>query len=414
MLPRNIEHGVITVYLALTLSIILAFIVTTIEVARVETTKTYIARVLQTSMESSLCDYYLPLFENYHLFGFHLTDETREDQKFRLLETVKDRMNDSLLPTKENNYLSLVWNGSMSSFLMCNPMIKNLYIENCIYLPDDEYVYAKNQMIAYSKYQAPVDLIEKVMTAMGLMEESKEASEVLQDKMELEQKMAQMDEHALKLIEYVEGIDTSEYGIEFTTFSKSMTHRSDFAKQIVKSEPTMQSVLINNPDIFEVLEEGYYQFSPVLAHLLEKGEIVRNLSLEYERHCSEYREFAASLEEGTYTKEEKKKIEKKLQLLAEELSVEYETLNEKMEECRYLSTALLTTISSTVSDVHNITRVAVYEVTQIKNTQSELQGDYSEYLSKLMQRKEQFSLDFFSSILEENESIKQYTDNKDG
>lgn len=413
-MQRKKESGVITIYLALVLTIILAFIVTTIEVARVETSKTYIARVLQTSLESSLCDYYLPLFEEYHLFGLDLQGGTRDEQESRLIGTIQERMNDSLLPEKDADPLSLIWNGSMASFLMCNPKISKLSIENCIFLSDDAGVYAKNQMLAYSKYQAPMELIEKMMDAMGLMEETEKASDVLQDKMELEQKMAEIDEHALRIVEYVEGIDTNEYGIEFSTFSKELTHRSDFAKQIVNTEPTMQSLLISNSDIFEELKDEYYNFLPVITHLLEQGESVMNQTKEYERKYAKYIEDVKAFEQADYLEEVKQEKKEELEEREEEINAEYHLLQVQASECANLSSDLLKAINIVVSQVQNMNRAAIIEISQIKNTKSNLEGDYTEYLSKLAKREEEFSKEFFSNLQEEAKSAKKYADTSEG
>ena len=403
------ESGVITIYLALTLSIILAFIVTTIEVARVETAKTYIARVLQTSLESSLCDYYLPLFEEYHLLGLNLESGTLEEKKSRLNGMIQDKMNDSLAPDEDPNLLNLILNGSKSSFLMCNPTISKLTIDNCILLPDDGYVYAKNQMVAYSKYQAPMELIENVMGALGLMEETQKKSDILQEKMELEQQIAQVDEYALRLVEYVEGINTNQYGIDFTTFTKSITNSSNFAKQIVNTEPTMQSVLISNSDIFKEIEDEFLQFSVLISELLQQGIQVMSKSRECESNYLVYEEEEKAIEQGYYSEQEVKEKKKENDARADELIAAYGELDVLMKQFEVANSRLIG-FTDCVSGVFDMTKAALVEITNIRNIQNNIKEGYDAYILKLMQPQEGYSKEFLLSLLEESETIKKYAD----
>ena len=63
------EEGTITVFLSLILLLILSLLFTMIEGARVNTAKVFAERALTAAMDSTLAEYYGPLWEEYHIFG---------------------------------------------------------------------------------------------------------------------------------------------------------------------------------------------------------------------------------------------------------------------------------------------------------------------------------------------------------
>lgn len=382
------ESAIITVYLSLILCIILSFIVTTIECARLNTAKTYLNRVLQTSMESSLCDYYLPLFENYHIFGYDLEEGTVEEHKEKVAAQVIDKMSDSLEPEKRASLLSYIWNTSNDSFLMCNPKVNNAILDDFIYLNNDGGDYAKKQMIDYMKYQTPLELLEIALEAMDLIEDGEETSKVLEEKLTVEKKMVVIDQNALSLVELIDGIVTDDYGIELTSITDMITCNEVFIKQIVTSKPTMQSVRINNPLLFKQLEDEYVQFPQVLDGLVKRAEGLM--------------EVAAELEAFDF------------KTCSEEERIEYENRVEEYEQNCYVARNIAKYLTNTVITMDEMIDNALVLIDEIKSGRKELGEAYSTYLTKVEGLKNEISDEIFSELSGGAEDLERYSDSSQG
>lgn len=383
---KTAESGIITVYLALSLGIILSFIMTTIEVARTNTANTYFNRVLQTSMESILCDYYLPLFERYHLFGMDAgagnMKEKAEVVKAKIIGGIQEDV------TSQEEILSLLWNQSSRNFLMCNPELKDAEVKNMICLPDEGGLYARQQMTSYMKYQAPMDLLEKMLDALNLIEEAEIVSEALNDKIELEVKTMEIDKSALRLLELVEGIQTNENGLEFSKFLHNLDHNDSFVKQIVCSEPTMQSVRVFNKDIFKEIEDEYVQFPQVLDQLVCSGE---NLMAEEEW------------------------IQEQTQLEADERLSNYEKdrLKERKEQYEqncYMNRMLALWMTGKVTELEQLLDSALKIIDGIEEKRKRLQGEYNNYNQEIEALQGQISEDIYADLKCEDELLKTYSD----
>lgn len=385
---RKEETAIITVYLSLIICIILSFIVTTIECARLNTVKTYLNRVLQTSMESSLCDFYLPLFENYHIFGYDLEGGSIEEHKEKVTTQVIEKVSDSLEPEKRASMFSYVWNSSNSNFLMCNPKLKSIMLEDFIYLNNDGGDYAKNQMIAYMKYQTPVNLLELVLEAMDLLEDGEETNKVLEEKLAVEKKMVSIDQNSLKLVELIDGIVTDDYGIELATFTKAISCNDRFIKQIVTSKPTMQLVRINNPIIFTQLEDEYVQFPQVLDELVKRAEGLIQVAAELEdfdvKNCSE------------------------------EERIDYENRVEEYEQNCYEARNIGQHLINTVIEMDEMIDNALDQINEIDLERKDLGEAYNKYLEQVQGLKNEISDEIFSELSTGDKDLERYSDLNNG
>ena len=91
-------NGVITVYLALILLLILSLVFTVIEGARVSTAKVYAERALSTAMDSVWAEYYDPLWKEYHIFGYSAGEGSSNDKAERMEDKLTEYMSYTLSP----------------------------------------------------------------------------------------------------------------------------------------------------------------------------------------------------------------------------------------------------------------------------------------------------------------------------
>ncbi|MDD5935927.1 MAG: DUF5702 domain-containing protein [Clostridiales bacterium] len=383
MLSKKRESGVITVYLSLILGIILSFIVSTIECARLNAVRTYFNRVLQTSMESSLCDYYLPLFENYHLFGYHLETENLDEQKERIMTQVKERMNDSLESERVPDGLVDGWTMATHNFLMCNPQLEKEELNDFIYLNNEEGEYAKNQMVAYMKYEAPMELLRQTLESKEVIEDQEKTSKVLEEKMKVESQMGDIDREVLSLVSLVDGIETNEYGIKVSKSSNTLSIQDGFIKQIVTSSPTMQSVRINNSQVYEQLQGNYVQFPEVLDELTIRAESLIAMADELNYFDPE-----------NSTKEELE---------------EYQERVEEYEQGCDAAREIAANLTETVTQMDQSMDRALSKIESIEQKRSKLSSSYDIYLDHLEKLKGEIADEFFQELSNGKDSLESYT-----
>jgi hypothetical protein len=381
------HSGVITIYPALTLGLILAMVVTTIEMARVNAAKTYFNRVIQTSMESALCDYYLPLYERYHIFGLHLDGETNEQQQAGLKETLTTRAMDSLNPTSSLSLIPYLVNGSNRTFLMCNPKLTKIKLDNMVYLTDQEGRLMRDQAIAYTKYAAPLDLLEKLLDSLGVMKEANVASGMISEKMSMEKDLAAIDQKTLQLIELIEGVETEEYGFKQSTFLKDLSVTDHFVKQLVREIPTQTNLNINHSKIFDTVEDSYMRISEEIGKMREGGIQIY--------------EFAQSV----------LKVDKDNKL---EYVFEDEQQKEDYDAMCFTYQALTNIAWTVFTDINSKITQALTLIDEIEKEKQEAGLNYSDYKANLEAKKselgEELYRDLYNELLSNDEDILAYTD----
>lgn len=381
------QSGVITIYLALTLGLILAMIVTTIELARINAAKTYFHRAIQTSMESALCDYYLPLFERYHVFGLHLEGKTIEQQQEFIREKLTERAINNLKPSSKLTLIPYLVTGSNQSFLMCNPKLTSIMVEDMVFLTDQEGRVMRDQAIAYTKYAAPLDLLEKLLESLGVMKEANAAGGMISEKMSLEQDLATIDQKTLQLIELIEGVETEEYGFKQSTFLKELSVSDHFVKQLVREIPTQSGLAINHSKIYETVEDTYMRIPEEIGKMREGGIQI-------------YEFFQSTLK------------------VDEEDNSKYIFEDEQQLEAYnamcFTYKALTNMAWSVFSDINIKTTQALTLIDQIEQEKQEAANKYSNYKLNLETKKgelgETLYYELFNELLSNDEDILAYTD----
>lgn len=379
----NKKDGVITIYLALTLGIILALIVTTIEAARMNAAKTYVNRVLDTSMKSALCDYYLPLYERYHIFGLHLDGTTKDDQQSVLIDNINQRAKDHLDTGKGDSILPYLLNGTNQSFRMCNPKVEDMKLSNMVYLTDQEGRFMRNQALAYTKYSAPVDLLEKLLKAVGAMKETQVATGVISEKMSIEKDLAAIDQKTLQLMELIDGIETNECGIEQSSFLKSLSVTDFYVKRLVTDTPTQENVGINHAEIFEALESFYVKIREEYKRMRDDGAQIYESAQAYlvtDKFGNESYEF-----------DNQQQMED-----LDELIDTYKTLDQ-------MSLDLFTSINENINQSLEI-------IQQIEQEKKAAADRYTSYKVNLEDKREEIGKELYTELSSSDEDILAYTD----
>jgi hypothetical protein len=295
----------ITVYLSLILLIILSLLFTIIESARVNTAKIYAERALTTAMDSILAEYYGPLWEEYHLFGLNTGTTTQDEKKSDMIDKLSEYMSYTFNPNKEVNQLLF-----QDSIEIYDISIDSLNISDQTMLMDYQGELLINEAVEYMKYKEVGDIAETLLNKASLLETPKKVSYLYEEKQKVEEQLVEIDEGILELMELLDGIRTSEKGIERNK-DGSLKVAVNFIKQIVTKDITMETVGINQEDVFLALKDSYRNPLLGINELPEKFEVIEQkqqsiLSMQ-EEICS----IASMREQDETTLQSLNAIEKK-------------------------------------------------------------------------------------------------------
>lgn len=142
----------------------MSLILTVIEGARISTARVFTQRALMTAMDSVLADFYLPLWEEYHLFGLDTANNELE-----ILDQVSEYMSYTMDPNK-NLDLPFLEEGAE----LYDINIRSLELVEQTKLVDYQGKIFVNQATAYMKYKEMEAFLEQLMDKMSLLENPKD------------------------------------------------------------------------------------------------------------------------------------------------------------------------------------------------------------------------------------------------
>ncbi|MCR5830058.1 MAG: DUF5702 domain-containing protein [Lachnospiraceae bacterium] len=222
------EKGAVTVFLSFTFLLIMSLVLTLLEGARRSAAATVADMQLTTCVESIMGEYYRPLYENYSLFAIDAgfggkTADIRE------MENVMTGY------AGESSFGLRVADCEISS---TRPL-----------LTKDGSVFMK-QAIEYEKYCAAVDTISAVLERFGVLSKEGEVYKVFERQMEIEEELARIDQNTLLLMEKIDGAVCNGATV-------GEIHEL-FVKSFMTKEINPINAGINNPDIWTLLEDKYF------------------------------------------------------------------------------------------------------------------------------------------------------------
>lgn len=249
----NERKGEITAFLSLILLLILSLIGTIIEGARVNVAKAYASRALITSMDSVLGEYFYPLYEDYHLFFLDGGYGTKDMDASQMTEVMEEYMDFSFHPSKE--FMVLGQSVPMASINLYDITIDNINIEDTVVATDYENKLFVHEAVGFMKYMMPANLIEKAGEKHTNSQTTVQASDIMEKKMNLEEKACTLSESMLDLIRYIEGISVDKKGIHYG--NKLIKTENNFVKKFCVGSVDKNSLVISNDLVFESLKGKY-------------------------------------------------------------------------------------------------------------------------------------------------------------
>lgn len=249
----------ITVFLTLILLLITALLCTTVEAARIQGAKGMSKVFVNASMDSIFSTYQRELYDNYRIFGYDMGENiegSREEQTAKVLEGYIEEIQNSLPQSMNKD----VYEGlnKLGNFIdWYNLQIDDISVSDVAMLTDYKGKIFLNEVLEFMKYSAPMELVTELLDKWNLYDSSEETTTVMNKKLKTQEAVGSLSKDMLALMAKVEGVKTDKNGVTLTKSNTVKVHKT-FAKKVVTNQPTMESVRINNPIIYDALKGNYF------------------------------------------------------------------------------------------------------------------------------------------------------------
>lgn len=363
------EGAVITVYLTLILGILLSLILSLLEGARVSSTKVLLNRITQTALQSKLSDYYLPLFDHYHIYGLRLKGEELSAQS-ELENALYDEISMALSPPEHRE-----------SFLLCDPSICEIQVTKTNDLIDSKAAEFIRQALAYEKYNCPAQILEQTLEAFQLIDKSNASSEILLERLKIEQTLLTIDQNILNLVKLIEGLQVSNQMIEQTFHLKRIKTTDYFLKKhFPNSTKTQDALQINNDDIYDALKGKYNNICKDIALMIESGD----------GYYKQGKLFGDQSDPKTVMQ-----LNSSIEILAYKEIIDFQSIM----------------IQRDINILLQNSKAALKCINEIRLTQEEGRKKLSQFKTLLEEKKESLTKEYYEDSLSSIENMVQYTDN---
>lgn len=390
------KEGSITAYLSLIIVIILSLIVTCVESARVSAAKVYGKSVLNTALQSTFGEYYLPLYDRYHIFALDAGYGNLDYDEEQLIDNITEVMEESLSPDLTDHMLQQKMN---KNFLICNLSVDNLTVTERRTILDKNGEIFKEQALNYQKYSSAAKLLEAFLGKLGALSSVEEANKLIDNKLEVETTLYEIDTKLLCLVEYIDGFAVDENGIKMKDNGKP-TVVDTFAKKIVNFPINQDSVQINNTTLYNAVAGKYVNETIVLDELLQSGEEVKENKQKWEECCEELDSFMEDydpldLEQG----KEKSKLSQKVSKANKRYKNSLSTLK-----------SLQTSINDLMNKMLANSDKAITCLEEIKGIRTSTRAGVEEYIAAIEEKKDVLEKSLYEELLNGTEEMNEYTD----
>ncbi len=411
--------GVITVYLALILLLILSLIFTIIEGARVNTARVYAERALSTAMDSVWAEYYKPLWKEYHLFGYAAGEGSDSEKAEELEEKLSRYMTYTLQPD-----YGLDAGHPHESIDLYDISITSQAVTDQTGLIDYQGELMRKEAVDYMKYHELADGLTLLLEKLSLLEQPKKVSIVYDKKLAAEQELAKADKSILRLMELLDGIKTSKTGILLDDEGKLLTTEY-YAKMLCFTPVTMDTIGINHDAVFKAVKDRYVNPADVISQVKSELEQLSKVIQELYQVTEEISTVNSAmntvgaqlqsvdgLDQEKVTEQQLDALNSELESLQEQLGQLYTRKQELADRKNHLIASVedrLNRMKHILQEMMPIVEEAKYEAKQVINntiTSSDLINDFEESLYMDETRLEE---EIFEELRESLTKMKQYS-----
>lgn len=470
------QSGSITPFLTFVLILMLAMLGTLLEAARVQTGKEIAKETLNTAVESQLSQFYLPLYEDYHLFFMERGIDTEQLEQKELLESIREYMLYTFDAEKglAGDSLHLY-----SDFY--DLQIQKTEIKKMVRAVENNGNLLRTQAIEYSKYNSAEEVLELFSKQMDAVKGNQKASEIVAKKLETEECLSEVSSKILEIMELVEGVSCNKKktALAFTN-SGDLKSEKEFAKKFCPDTVTAVHAGVDCQVVWNLLKDKYQTPVTTLKEVKKSMDRIEEDIAKMEQLSKETEQLKENVsgakeniqkikeqkaqEQQTFEtlKQEKERLEKELKEQTSEGTVEEELLNsieqikkemkkskEKIKTLSDNSDAVQESIDKSLEEeqkkskqkeqmkqqqkdslkkinasiqslakqaeaVRKQAQKAVDVIPQLEEKQSRTQGKLKEYRTLLSQSEQDLTEELKNGMKEDLEQLEQYVAKENG
>lgn len=223
----------ITILASISITIVLSLLITLVRSAADSRLNTQIKQACILSAESVFAAYHNDCLEEFGIFL--LKDASKNEAK------LSKYINTNLSDVSSKVYLDGL-----------NITDYQYATSNC-----GEGVY--EEILSYMKYGIYSDLVDSFKNSEEEVKRAKATKEISEDMAGLEEDLVELDVNVLRLLEVVEGIDTTDDGVVIKNGKPQLAKKS-YAKRGIYGEISMSSANIDNDKVYKVLNSSDYAY----------------------------------------------------------------------------------------------------------------------------------------------------------
>lgn len=224
------QSGSITVFLSLTLLVIMSLLGTMTEVARGKACRVYGRRTMRTAVDSLLSEYSRPLFETYQLFFIE-----NGGKPFR--QSISEYAAGTVNPD--------VMDGGCLDFY--DGILDDVMVAKERYAGDEGGAALQEQITEYMKRSLVSDVAQKFLGKTESLEQLEETAEEIDQKVSEEKEAAEESCYVLELMRLIDGVDCSGARVKGqNAFVKMFFHGKKKAERFGITEPVVWNAMKGN------------------------------------------------------------------------------------------------------------------------------------------------------------------------
>lgn len=380
------NRGSASAFLVFLFAILLGAIGVLLECSRYKSFKVCTQDMLDASGKSIMTEYYRPLYDDYHLFFMAFSEG--EDKQQYIKSRAQEYMQYSINPVKDLSVLK------KTAYKKAFPIPQECSVEasNLVTALDNGGRAFEDEAVAYIKYKSVDKLIEKLRGAIDATNELKSSTKVVEEKMKCEEKLSQYSYDVIKLMELIDGVTVNDKG--------KIHIRNSFVKKLLLEKPTMNSVGVNNQQLWTKLKNKYVNVNQLLTEIRHGTVDVQSLldeqvEIEEERNLVE--------------REEEKNKDKKQRQRQQELDKRAKEISERIEEDLEKMKKRCKRFSDLVQEVQVKTDEAKNLADKLQVKEKALKSQMNQYKAKLNAERPDMPSDLSMSLSSDVQHMESIT-----
>lgn len=380
------EKGVITVFFSLILLVILSLITTMVESARLSACNGIAGSIVELSAKSLLSSYYLPLYENYHVFGYWNEGEELE---------AHDGLTSEFRWYLQQNVGNNAW---------LDMEMTMAGVEDVTVLTERNGAFFYEQALQYSKYQGVELAAEQILEALGVLSQTDNTAYVLQKKYEAESSAAKAENTVLLLAGCIDGFVVEDGFFQRNWLGRLKTSDS-FVKKLVPGLAGQASVYLESKELYKAQKSHYENPSELLTSIQKyKTEIEESreiLSILCENEAELEKEYQNHYENFEEEDVNRKYLEESLEQIRKSIAEYGQHISGLIGNC----SIRINRLQRLVRQTEERTAEALELLRQIKEEKEAARSELEAYVQELEGEKEQLQPELYEELLLESQSI---------